>query len=244
VELSFERGALPERRRPYLDALELGAWQGAWTITLGSLPAAIAYVARHRAMDLPWGTLATQLGTFVGVTGAFYGAGIALGEAGARRSGGRGAQVGLPALGGAIAGALPGAFAAERFGRMSAPYFGTLEILFVGMLAFFLFGATRLRAEGLAASRAAPSLGVALLAPLAFGLALWAVAPETAWVVDMAVLRSADRAPSLAVFGAVFGAVVGALFGGLLGVARWLVDLAERRSLALMARGARPPRSA
>lgn len=229
MELSFERGPVPSVERPHLDALEQGAWQGAWTVLLGSMPAGAAYAARFRGMELPWTTLAAQLGTFIGVTGAFYGAGIALGESLARRAhpqrhGSGAARLALPALGGALAGLLPGAFAAEHFGRMSAPYFGTLEILFVGMLAFFLFGAARLHAEGVPAGRAAPALSVALLAPLVFGLGLFGVAPETAWRVDMEVLRHADHAPSLAVFGAVFGGAVGALLGVLLGVARALTD--------------------
>ncbi len=243
MELSFERGVLPERSRPYADALERGAWHGAWTLALGGLPGGLAYFARYESMDLPWGALGTQLGTFLGVTGACYGAGIALGEAASRSVRGvpgRVARVLSPALGGALAGALPGAFAAEHFGRIDAPFFGTLEILFVGVLSFFLFGAAHLRTDEVPTTRATPALGVALLAPLAFGLALWAAAPETAWVVDFAVLRGADAAPSLALFGALFGACVGALFGALFGLARAIAQ----REARLTSRASPTPRTA
>lgn len=221
MELASERPP-----RPLVHAIELGAWHGAWTIAVGSVPAAAAYTLRYGAMELPWAALAAQLGTFVAVAGALYGAGIALGEALAARA--RVARsivrIAAPAMGGALFGLAPGAFAAERFGRMSAPYFGTLEILIVGVLAFFLLGATLLRAEGVPSSRVMPALGLSLVAPLLVALTLWAIAPGTAWVVDTVVLDTADMAPSLAIFGAGFGAFIGALFGALLGIARALLE--------------------
>lgn len=221
MELAAERSP-----RPLFHAIELGAWHGAWTIAVGSVPAAAAYTLRYGAMELPWASLAAQLGTFIAVAGALYGAGIALGEALAQRA--RVARslvrVVAPAMGGALFGLAPGAFAAERFGRMSAPYFGTLEILIIGVLAFFLLGATLLRAEGVPSSRVLPALGLSLVAPLLVALTLWAIAPGTAWVVDALVLDTADMAPSLAIFGAGFGAFIGALFGALLGIARALLE--------------------
>lgn len=228
VELAFEKNGPRKRRRPLLDALELGAWHGAWTITVGSLPASAAYVLRYGWMDLPWAALAAQLGSFVAVTGALYGAGIALGETLAREACVPGPlrpllAVAAPALGGALFGLAPGAFAAEQFGRLSAPYFGTIEILVVGVLAFFLLGATLLRAEGVPPFRIVPALGLALVAPLVLTLGIWAVAPSTAWLADAIVLDTADMAPSLAVFGAGFGALIGMLFGALLGFARTLL---------------------
>lgn len=223
VELAFERGAPQKDERPLRDALELGAWHGAWTITVGSLPAAAAYALRYGWMELPWAGLTAQLGTFVAVTGALYGAGIAFGEALARGWGGtRALHIAAPALFGGLFGLAPGAFAAEHFGRIAAPYFGTLEILIIGVLAFFLLGATLLRTEGVPAWRIVPALGLALVVPLLAALLLWALVPSTAWIVDAIVLDTADMAPSLAAFGAGFGAFIGALFGGLLGFARGL----------------------
>src|SRR5690606_7647734 len=151
VELASERAIRAEPRKPLLDALELGAWHGAWTIAVGAVPAAAAYALRYGFLDLPWVSLAAQLGTFVAVTGALYGGGIALGDALARTapipSGARPVvHIAAPAISGALFGLAPGAFAAEQFGRISAPYFGTIEILIVGVLAFFLLGATLLRA--------------------------------------------------------------------------------------------------
>lgn len=206
----------------------MGAWHGAWTIAVGAVPAAVAYFVRYAWMNLPWGALAAQLGSFVAVTGALYGAGMAFGEAVAREARVRTNvrplfQIACPALGGAIAGLLPGAFAAEQFGRISAPYFGTMEILVVGVLAFFSFGATQLRAEGVPALRALPALGLALVAPLVCILALASIVPRSGWVLDGVVLETADSAPSLALFGAGFGAMIGLLFGGLLGFARALL---------------------
>lgn len=227
MELAFERGPFRVRRRPLADALELGAWRGAWTIMLGSLPAAVAYWLRYGGLDLPWGPLGMELGTFVAVTGALYGAGIALGDVLARESelGALRAPARLvfPALGGALAGLFPGAFAAEHFGRIDAPYFGTLEILIVGALSFFLYGAARFHAEDVPARDAMRSLGIALAAPFVMALGVWLVAPSSGWLVDALVIRVADSAPSLALFGALFAAGVGALFGGLLGFARALL---------------------
>lgn len=234
MELASERAMRAREARPLLDALELGAWHGAWTIAVGAVPAAAAYALRYGFMDLPWAALAAQLGTFVAVTGALYGGGIALGDALARSApvsaGARALlHIAAPAISGALFGLAPGAFAAEHFGRISAPYFGTLEILIVGVLAFFLLGATLLRAEGVPSWRVVPALGLALVAPLLIALGLWAVAPDTAWLVDTVVLDTADTAPSLALFGAGFGAFIGVLFGGLLGFARAL--LARRDGL-------------
>lgn len=228
MELASERAVRPERPRPLIRALELGAWHGAWAIAVGAVPAAAAYALRYGFMDLPWVSLAVQLGTFVAVTGALYGAGIAFGDALVRSlpiaPGVRPLlHVVAPALSGALFGLAPGAFAAERFGRLTAPYFGTLEILIVGVLAFFLLGATLLRAEGIPSWRVIPALGLALVAPLVLALGVWAMVPSTAWVVDALVLDTADMAPSLAVFGAGFGAFIGLLFGGLLGCARALL---------------------
>lgn len=228
MELASERAIRAEPRKPLLDALELGAWHGAWTIAVGAVPAAAAYALRYGFLDLPWVSLAAQLGTFVAVTGALYGGGIALGDALARTapipSGARPVvHIAAPAISGALFGLAPGAFAAEQFGRISAPYFGTIEILIVGVLAFFLLGAMLLRAEGIPSWRVVPALGLALVAPLLLALGLWAVVPSTAWVVDTVVLDTADTAPSLAFFGAGFGAVIGILFGGLLGFARALL---------------------
>ena len=99
-----------------------------------------------------------------------------------------------------------------------------LAFLIFGVLAFFLLGATLLRAEGVPSSRVLPALGLSLVAPLLVALTLWAIAPGTAWVVDALVLDTADMAPSLAIFGAGFGAFIGALFGALLGIARALLE--------------------
>jgi hypothetical protein len=233
VELSFERDVGSATERPLAEALTRGAWHGTWTITLGSLPAGIAYVLRYGWMDLPWPGLTAQLGTFIAVAGALYGGGIALGEAfgeRARRGPRALSVIALPALGGAIAGLLPGAFAAERFGRIPAPYFGTLEILIVGVLAFFLLGATLLHARAVPARRAVPALGLALLVPLGCALTVAAIVPSTGWAIDALVLTLADRAPSLGFFGAAFAALVGALFGALLGFARLV---ATRRTFRL-----------
>lgn len=243
MELSFERRTGLAPRRPLADALELGAWRGAWTITIGALPAAIAYFVRYSWMSLPWGQLAAQLGTFVAIAGALYGAGMSFGEAVAREARVPAlarplAAISCPALAGAVSGVLPGAFAAERFGRMTAPYFGTLEILVVAVLAFFLFGAVQLRGEGVPALRAMPALGLSLVAPLALALALASAVPETAWLIDGAVLTAADGAPSLALFGASFGALIGVVFGGLLGLARTLLTRSEP------VRSLRPPTAA
>jgi hypothetical protein len=232
VELSFESGPPVEPARPLVEGLEIGAWHGAWAVLVGSLPSALGYLGTWGWMELPWGALGTQLGSFMAVCGAFYGAGIALGEALARELRVRPnlrplLSMVLPASFGGLAGVLPGAFAAEQFGRIPAPYFGTLEILVAGVLSFFLLGATLLSREGVPPGRALPALALALLAPLACGLALWGVAPSTSWIVDSVVLRTADSLPSLALFGAAFGAFVGALFGGLLGFARAL--LAQQR---------------
>ncbi len=228
MELSFERRAGRGPRRPLLDALDLGAWHGAWTIAVGALPAAIAYFVRYAWMSLPWAALAAQLGTFVAVAGALYGAGIAFGEAVAREArAGPNARailfIACPALGGLAGGALPGAFAAEQFGRITAPYFGTMEIVVVAVIAFFLFGAVRLRAEGVPALRALPALALALVAPLVCALALASLVPESSWLLDGAVLETAEGSPSLALFGAAFGALIGLVFGGLLGFARTLL---------------------
>lgn len=233
VELSFERRATGPRPRPLLEALELGAWHGAWTITVGALPAAIAYFVRYAWMSLPWPALAAQLGTFVAIAGAMYGAGISFGEAVAREARLPPrvrplATVACPAVAGAISGVLPGAFAAEQLGRITAPYFGTLEILVVAVLAFFLFGAVQLRAEGVPALRATPALGLALVAPLAVMLALASLVPGSGWLLDGAVLSTADSSPSLALFGGAFGAAIGLVFGGLLGLARALLVRYER----------------
>ncbi|MCZ7687001.1 MAG: hypothetical protein M5U28_52970 [Sandaracinaceae bacterium] len=228
MELSFERRTGLAPRRPLADALELGAWRGAWTITIGALPAAVAYFVRYSWMSLPWGQLAAQLGSFVAIAGAIYGAGMSFGEAVARearvpRLARPLCAMACPALAGALSGALPGAYAAERFGRMTAPYFGTMEILVVAVLAFFLFGAVQLRGEGVPALRAVPALGLSLVAPLAFALSLASAVPESAWLLDGVVLSAADGAPSLALFGAGFGASIGLVFGGLLGLARTLL---------------------
>ncbi len=240
VELSFERDVGSAKSRPLTEALERGAWHGAWTITVGSVPAGIAYALRYGWMDLPWMALAAQLGSFVAVAGAFYGAGIAFGEALAPRSPfPRLSALTLPALCGGLTGSLPGAFAAARFGRLPAPYFGTIEILIIGVLAFFLLGATSLHARGVPALRALVALGVALLLPLGGGLAFAVVVPSTGWAVDTLVLDAADRAPSLALFGAAFGAGVGVLFGGLLGLSGLLARGARRgTSRGAVSRGA------
>jgi hypothetical protein len=234
-QLAFERIARPRSPGPYVVALETGAWHGAWALLLGCLPSGAAYVLRHGELALPWAHLGAQLATFVATSGALYGAAIALGDAvsrerrAARAARGesnqhRGLEALTPAAGGAVAGLAPGAFAAERFGRITAPYFGTLPILFVGGLAFFLYGAARLRAEGAPARHTIPALSVALLAPVVVFGALSLGAPEAGASIDLVVRRSADQLSSLALFGAAFGAALGGLYGGLLGCARLLVE--------------------
>jgi hypothetical protein len=231
TDLPCERRARPETRSRAIAALERGAWHGAWTVTIGATPAALAYVVRYGEVDLPWTVLAAQFATFVPICGAFYGAGTALGAAAAANIRGSWAvralsSILLPATFGALFGIPPGAFAAEHFGSLEAPYFGTAEIFVAGVLAFFLLGTSLLRNDGVRLLPALMALTVALVVPFLCAFAIWLAAPDTTWIADMIVIETANLAPSLAVFGASFGGVVGIVFGGLSGLSRVLLSRA------------------
>jgi len=205
---------------------ERGAWHGAWTVTLATTPSALAYFVSERSLPLPWASLAVQMATFVPVTGALYGAGLAMGLAASRRR--RWLAPPLAALGGALGGVGPGAFAAVHFGPMEAPFFCVGAIASAAIVAALLFGPALFSGEGVALWKGLSASAAPLVLAGLLVIALRGVLPELLSLADAIVLALADSSRDLALFGAAFGATVGLAYGGWLGCAWALVGRSGR----------------